>query len=66
MAEKIWTCKIGATIESELPPGSDYPMRQAVEMAFREVTGRDSEFLFSGWGGSLTESERKVVDSNDE
>lgn len=60
MANGIWTCKIGTA--SELPPGADMPMRDAVARAYRELTGRDPEFIFSGWGASLSESERAVVD----
>jgi hypothetical protein len=37
-------------------------MRQAVEKAYRELTGEDPEFIFSGWGGRLDESERAVVE----
>lgn len=57
----IWTCKIGET-DAELPPGSDSPMRHAVEAAYEALTGQESEFLFSGWGGELTEGERAVVE----
>jgi len=58
---KIWACKIGEVDESELPPGADYPMRIAIKKAYREVTGRDLNFLFSGWDGDLTEIEREVA-----
>lgn len=38
-------------------------MRDAVEAAFRAVTGRDEEFTFSGWGQSyLPENWAAVVD----
>lgn len=59
---KIWTCKIGATTEAELPYGADWPMREAVARAFREITGREAEFCFSGWAGELTEAELAVVE----
>ncbi len=56
----IWGCKIGT--EKVLPPGSDLPMRKAVEKAFREITGHDPEFVFSGWNMELTEPELAVVE----
>lgn len=57
---KIWTCKIGEV--EGVPFGADAPMRQAVVRAYREITGRDPEFCFSGWGGELDECERAVVE----
>jgi hypothetical protein len=49
-------------------PTSYHPARttrcdSAVERAYREITGFEPEFLFSGWGGSLTKGERKVVEA---
>ena len=58
----VWTCKIGWADRAALPPGSDAPMRDAVERAFRELTGHDAKFTFSGWGGSLTEGELACVE----
>lgn len=63
----IWTCKIGKT---DIPredwnyhPGADYPMRQAITKAYKEITGEEKpEFIFSGWGGELTASERAAVE----
>lgn len=60
-AERIWTCKIGGRV-SGLPNGADLPMRRAIYSAFQAVTGRESEFIFSGWGGELTEGERAVIE----
>jgi hypothetical protein len=37
-------------------------MRRAVERAYRDITGREPDFIFSGWGAQLTESERAVVE----
>jgi hypothetical protein len=51
---------LGAT---EVPHGADEPMRRALERAFREVMGCDSEFVFSGWSGKLTEGELAVVEN---
>jgi hypothetical protein len=36
------------------------PMREAIEESFARVTGYRCEFIFSGWGGELTEPERAV------
>jgi hypothetical protein len=59
--KRIWTCKIG---ESEFDhSGMDSPMREAVREAYKRVTGVEAEFLFSGWGGELTEPERAVVEN---
>lgn len=61
--EKIWECKIGGISDTPTPSWSDGPMRQAVEAAFEKVTGKTPAFLFSGWGASLTEPERAVVEN---
>lgn len=58
---KIWTCKIGGVYEGDLPDGADAPMRRAVEKAYREITGVDADFNFSGWGGELSASEAVVA-----
>ena len=60
---KIWKCKIGEVYASKLPQGADGPMREAVERAYREITGEESDFLFSGWDSELTEGERAVVEN---
>lgn len=57
---KIWSCKIGEVEESRVPKDGDGPMREAVERAYKEVTGRDCKFNFSGWGAELTQSEHYV------
>jgi hypothetical protein len=64
MIEKIWTCTIGGIDKSALSQGSDLPMRAAVQQAFHDLTGQWPEFTFSGWGGSLTEGEREVVEQD--
>lgn len=58
----IWYCKIGESAATDLPPGSDSPMRRAIERAYIELTGQEPEFIFSGWGQELDESERAVVE----
>ena len=59
---KIWECKIGEVGDALLPDGADLPLRQAVEEAYRKLTGQESTFCFSGWGGELTESERAALE----
>lgn len=61
--KKIWSCKIGEVDGSLLPHGSDFPMRQAICEAYKDITGEDPKFIFSGWGAELTESERIVADN---
>ena len=58
---KIWECKIGETDSKNIPSGGDQPMRQAVRKAYKELTGEDPVFIFSGWGAELTDIERDAV-----
>lgn len=59
---KIWSCKIGELSDEDLKAayggGADAPMRLAAYRAYKEVTGREPDFIFSGWGAELTEGER--------
>ena len=59
--DPVWGCKIGfkSGVTVTLPGGSDWPMRKAVEDAFKKVTGLDAEFCFSGWGETLTDAEKR-------
>lgn len=59
---KIWYCKIGQVNQDQLPKGSDFPMRQAIAKAYKEITGQECNFIFSGWGAELTEAEKDVID----
>ena len=59
--ETMWFCKIGVIGGAYLPSGADGPMRQAIVQAFKEITGQDAEFIFSGWGNSLSDVERAIV-----
>jgi hypothetical protein len=52
---KIWTCKIGEALPDDVPGGADLPMRESVARTYRRLTGREPDFIFSGWGGELTE-----------
>lgn len=58
---KIWSCKIGET--NDIPHGADLPMREATARAYREITGQEPGFCFSGWGAELDEGERAVVEN---
>lgn len=58
MKTKIWDCKIGEALEGDLEVGADFPMRQAIKAAYIKLVGREPDFLFSGWAGELTDSER--------
>ncbi len=58
---RIWNCKIGEVDMKYLPDGADFPMRQAIKAAYREITGQDPQFLFSGWAGQLDDSEREYL-----
>ena len=60
---KIWGCKIGECSPSLLPKGADLLMRKAIARAYEDLTGCEPDFIFSGWGGELTEGERAVVEN---
>jgi hypothetical protein len=65
----VWSCKVGettrATLEENYGGGADSPMRGAVARAFFELTGKQPDFIFSGWGRRLTEGERAVVENRE-
>jgi hypothetical protein len=61
MKTKIWTCKIGEVDAENLPHDADWPMRRAIYEAYKKITGKDPEFIFSGWGGELTPEERSFI-----
>jgi hypothetical protein len=64
---RTWTCKIGECEDADLlgPDGkylgADWPMRQAIREAYFRVTGKEPQFIFSGWAGELTDREREVA-----
>lgn len=62
MEPRVWTCKIGGTTALPIGGSCDAPMREAIERAYREITGQEPDFTFSGWGGELTEGERATVE----
>lgn len=59
----VWECKIGGNFK-ELPNGADYPMRLAVAKAYKEITGCDANFCFSGWGSKLTKLELLIINDD--
>ena len=60
MKYKVWKCKI-VIEEDDLPSGFDYPPRHAAIKAV-ENAGFAVIDCFSGWGGSLTDREKAIVD----
>ncbi len=63
---KIWSCKIGECEDADLLRdgkyyGADLPMRQAIAEAYRRVTGKEPNFIFSGWASELDPIEREIV-----
>ena len=62
---KIWSCKIGETMSGQVPEGGDAPLRVAVEKAYKELTGEDNNFCFSGWGAVLDPFEKDIVEGHD-
>lgn len=63
MAGKIWSCKIGEVASLPEIGGADLPMREAIAKAYKELTGEEPVFIFSGWGAELEERERAVVEN---
>lgn len=61
----IWTCKIGEVDRAKLPSGSDNYMRDALGDVYESLVGERPTFIFSGWGGELTEPERAVVEDRE-
>jgi hypothetical protein len=58
---QIWECKIGQTPACNVPPCADGPMREAIRRAYREITGQEPLFIFSGWNAELNEVQKKCV-----
>ena len=57
---KVWDCKIVIPIEAKVPDGFDAPPRTA---AINAVVGAGINVCacFSGWAGTLTQTELKIV-----
>lgn len=60
--EHIWTCTL--VVRGKLPEGADLPMREVLRLAIVSMTGSHPEVMFTGWGGQLTPSERKILEEN--
>jgi hypothetical protein len=62
-----WWCHIGPVIRKDLPFGSDFPMRIAIQRKFEELFDTGDYTCSSGWG-MTTESERNAsyASNNDE
>jgi hypothetical protein len=62
MKYKTWECKIVVPMDATLPEGFDSPPRQAAMDAVARA-GVPVLACFSGWGGTLTDTEVEVVAS---
>lgn len=60
---KVWSCKIVVAGDTIIPDGFDWPPRRAALEAI-EAGGIEVLSCFSGWGGTLTETETEVVEEN--
>jgi len=66
----IWECKIGNAPDEWVGhsggAGHDRDMRKAVEEAFIRITGKEPDFIFSGWGAQLDDVEQEIIDEEKE
>lgn len=62
MGYQVWECKIVVPDYAVIPSGFDSPPRSAAIEAVLE-SGIEVIECFSGWNGSLTTSENKVIKS---
>ncbi|USL89981.1 hypothetical protein [Vibrio phage vB_VpaS_CHI] len=58
----VWECKLVIPEDTELPNGADNPFRKAVLQVAKDLD-LPVEGCLSGWGGSLTRSERDAMPS---
>ena len=63
MEYRVWECKIVVPADKELPLGFDAPPRRAAIEAV-EKAGFEVISCFSGWGGSLDDLEKTIVDKD--
>ena len=61
MEYKVWTCKIVVPADAEIPFDFDGPPRSAAMTAVLKETKIID--CFSGWGGHLTVTEKKALES---
>lgn len=57
----VWECAVGGRSPVIVPNGGDFPMRQAVEKAFFDLTGQNPEMCYSGWGRKFTDKVSPAV-----
>jgi hypothetical protein len=57
---KVWTCKIVVAGDEEIPDGFDNPPRRAAMSAI-ESHGINVLSCFSGWSGTLTKAQAKII-----
>jgi hypothetical protein len=60
---QVWECKIVVSGDVMIPDGFDSPPRYAAVQAV-ENGGIRVLSCFSGWGGTLTETQREIVEEN--
>ncbi len=60
---RVWECKAVVRGDASLPNGFDFPPREAATDAIHNA-GIPIVTCFSGWGGSLSEAERKLADED--
>ena len=60
---KVWECKIVVASDAEIPDGFDWSLSYAAISAI-EAHGIGVLSCFSGWGGTLTETQTEVVGEN--
>ena len=62
MKYRVWECKIAVPFDSDLPDGFDHPPRKAAMEAVEKVTKVLG--CFSGWGGTLTDTQKEIVEQS--
>jgi len=55
---RVWECEIVVAADAVMPDGFDWPPRQAAIDAVGRF-GVEVISCFSGWGGTLTEAEKR-------
>lgn len=63
MSYKVWECHLVISKNKKLPDGFNTPPRRAAIEAV-EKAGIEVLACFSGWGGSLTKTEREVMETS--
>jgi hypothetical protein len=55
---QVWECKVVVPADAVIPVGL-CPLRYAVQDATKEMLGDWPLVVFSGWGGKLTDGQRR-------